>query len=122
MPSLAASLLRRLLVITLMAGVVASAGMRGVAHEPVDVLQILADHKAEIAQHGHAHEDIHDLMHHHHAHDGHTHEFSEHDHNVLFMPPRMDATVAIDLYVDRSMANDAMVSRRSFNLDRPPRV
>lgn len=111
-----------LLAITLMAGVVASAGMRGVAHEPVDLLQILADHKAEIARHGHAHEDIHDLMHRHHAHDGHAHEFSDHDHNVMFMPPRMDATVAIALHVDRSMANEAMVSLRSFNLDRPPRV
>lgn len=115
----AASLLRAILTITLMVGIVASAGARGVAHEPLDILKVVAEHKAEIARHGHAHVDIRDLFHHHH---GHSHDFSEHDHNVLSLPPRLDGTAAMAPSVDRTMTDDTMVSRRNFNLDRPPRV
>lgn len=115
----AISLLKGLLVSLVMVAVVSTASFRDADHQPMDLLQILAEHQAEVERHGHAHEDIHDLMHHFH---GHAHDGAEHDHNAMSMPPRADAAALIAPNRSRSMANDAMLIRRSFDLDRPPRV
>lgn len=114
-----AIIVRGLLAILLMAGVTSSANARDVAHDPIELAQILADHHAEIEHHGHAHEDIIDLLH---AYHRHAHQLSDHDHNVMSLPPRSDMSMVMPASLKRPMTNFAMLSRRDYGLDRPPRV
>jgi ABC-type nickel/cobalt efflux system permease component RcnA len=113
------TLVRGLLAIMLMVGVVSSANVRDVAHDPMELSQILADHHAEIEHHGHAHEDIIDVLH---AYHGHAHQLSDHDHNVMSLPPRSDMGMVMPTSLKGPMANFAMLTRRDDGLERPPRV
>lgn len=111
--------LKGLLTIALAVGMILSANSRSVTHDVLELTEIVAEHQAEIEQHGHAHEDIVDLMH---AYHGHSHEVADHDHNIAFLPPR-DPSGSIVLTSTRwAIAHSAMAERRDFGLDRPPRV
>lgn len=50
-------------MIALAVGLVLSANSRLVAHDFSELAKIVADHHDEISEHGHAHEDIVDVMH-----------------------------------------------------------
>jgi hypothetical protein len=119
MPRGMSTFVRGLLTIFLMAGIISSANVRDVAHDPMELSQILADHHAEVEHHGHAHEDIIDLLH---AYHGHAHQLLDHDHNVMSLPPRSDMSMVMPASLKRPMANFAMLTRRDFGLERPPRV
>lgn len=113
------TIFRVLLTITLAVSVVLSANSRFVAHDLTALVQIVAEHHEEIESHGHAHEDIVDLMH---AYHGHSHDVLDHDHNVAFLPPSPGLAVDVPISEAWSSAPYAMPGRRDYGLDRPPRV
>ncbi|OAN79208.1 hypothetical protein A8B78_12950 [Jannaschia sp. EhC01] len=115
----AKTVLNVVLVITLAVGVALSANVRIVAHDLTGLSQIVAEHQAEIEDHGHAHEDIVDLMH---AYHGHSHDVKDHDHNIAFLPPRQGTTFDVPTTEGWASARYTMPDRRDFGLDRPPRV
>lgn len=115
----AKTIFRVLLTITLAVGVVLSANSRFVAHDLIALVQIVAEHHEEIESHGHAHEDIVDLMH---AYYGHSHDVLDHDHNVAFLPPSPGSAVDVRISEAWAPALYAMPDRRDYGLDRPPRV
>lgn len=114
-----AGYLRGLLTIALAVVILLSANSRSVTHDFTELAKIVAEHQAEIEEHGHAHEDIVDLMH---AYHGHSHEIADHDHNIAFLPPREAAGFTMPTSTSWAMANSAMPDRRDNGLDRPPRV
>lgn len=111
--------LKRLLTVLVFGGIILSPDVRNAQHEPSDIMQILADHQADIERHGHAHEDIGDLLAHVH---GHAHDAAEHDHNVMFMPPRVDAAPWASAGKDRWLVDNTQRQYATFDLERPPRV
>jgi len=111
--------LRGLLTIALAVGMLLSANSRSVTHDFTELAKIVAEHHAEIKEHGHAHEDIVDLMH---AYHGHSHEIADHDHNIAFLPPREPAGFVMPTSTSWMMAHSAMPDCRDYGLDRPPRV
>ncbi len=111
--------LRGVLTIALVVGMILSANSRSVTHDFTELAKIVAEHEAEIEEHGHAHEDIIDLMH---AYHGHSHEIADHDHNIAFLPPRECAGSIMPTSTSWAMANNLMSDRRDYGLDRPPRV
>jgi hypothetical protein len=108
-----------MLTIALAIGMLLSANSRSVTHDFTELAKIVAEHYAEIKEHGHAHEDIIDVMH---AYHGHSHEIADHDHNIAFLPPRDASGSITPTSTSWAMANSAMPGRREFGLDRPPRV
>ena len=111
--------LRGLLSIVLAIGMLLSANSRSVTHDFNELAKIVPEHHAEIEEHGHAHEDIIDLMH---AYHGHGHETADHDHNIAFLPPREPSGSIRPTSSSWAMAHSAMPDRRDYGLDRPPRV
>lgn len=111
--------LRGLLPIALAMGMVLSANSRSVTHDFTDLAKIVAEHHAEIEEHGHAHEDIVDLMH---AYHGHSHEIADHDHNIAFLPPRDAMGIPLPTSTGWVMADHGLPDRRDYGLDRPPQV
>lgn len=111
--------LKGLLTIALAVGMLFSANSRSVTHDFTELAKIVAEHHAEIEEHGHAHEDIVDLMH---AYHGHSHEVADHDHNIAYLPPRDPSNSMMPTSKTWAMANSVMPDRRHFGLDRPPRV
>ena len=111
--------LRGMLTIALAVGMLLSANSRSVTHDFTELAKIVAEHHAEIAEHGHAHEDIIDLMH---AYHDHIHEIADHDHNIAFLPPREASNVVLPMNKNWTMANQGLPDRRNYGLDRPPRV
>jgi hypothetical protein len=111
--------LRGLLTFALTVGMLLSANSRSVSHDFKELAKIVAEHHAEIQEHGHAHEDIVDVMH---AYHGHSHEIADHDHNIAFLSPRDPSGSIMPTRKSWAMANSAMPDRRDFGLDRPPRV
>lgn len=111
--------LRGLLTIALAVGMLLSANSRSVTHDFNELAKIVAEHHAEIEEHGHAHQDIVDLMH---AYHGHSHEVADHDHNIAFLPPREPSGSVRPTSSSWAMENSAMPDRRDYGLDRPPRV
>jgi len=111
--------LKGLLTIVLAIGTLASANSRSVTHDFTELAKIVAEHHAEIEEHGHAHEDIVDLLH---AYHGHSHEVADHDHNIAFLPPRDAMSTPMPTSASWAMAHSAMPDRGYFGLDRPPRV
>lgn len=111
--------LRGLLTIALAVAIPLSADSRSVTHDFNELAKIVAEHHAEIEVHGHAHEDIIDLMH---AYHGHSHEIADHDHNIAFLPPREPAGSIMPTSTSWMMAHSEMRDRRDYGLDRPPRV
>ena len=111
--------LKGLLGVALAVGVILSADSRSVTHDFTELAKIVADHHAEIEEHGHAHNDIIDVMH---AYHGHSHEIADHDHNIAFLPPRDESGALLPTSKSWAMTNIAMRDRRDYGLDRPPRV
>lgn len=111
--------LRGLLTVALAVGVLLSANYRSVTHDFTELAKIVTEHHTEIEEHGHAHEDIVDVMH---AYLDHNHEVADHDHNIAFLPPRDPSASVLPASTSWVLANSAMPDRRDFGLDRPPRV
>ena len=111
--------LRAVLTIALAIGFILSANSRSVSHDLTELAKIVAEHHAEIKEHGHAHEDIIDVMH---AYYGHSHEITDHDHNIAFLPPRSIVSAPMPTNTSWAMSNSALPDRREYGLDRPPRV
>lgn len=111
--------LRVVLAIALAVGMVMWSNSSMVSHDGTELVKILAEYDAEIEKHGHAHEDIVDLMH---AHHGHAHDVADHDHNIAFLQPRVSPGILLPTLTNWAVANNAMPDRRDFDLDRPPRV
>jgi hypothetical protein len=106
-------------VIALAVGLVLSANSRLVAHDLSELAKIVADHHNEAKEHGHAHEDIVDVMH---AYLAHSHEIADHDHNVVFMPPHDAASEMVATSIIATLSDNSMRGRQDYGLDRPPRV
>lgn len=115
----ASTIFRAILTAILAVGVVLSANSRMVTHDSTALAQIVAEHLAEIEDHGHAHEDIADLMH---ANNWHSHDVLDHDHNIAFVPPVPGTQVELATSETWILAFYTMPDRRDFGLDRPPRV
>ncbi|MFT6121241.1 MAG: hypothetical protein ACJAXK_003202 [Yoonia sp.] len=111
--------LRIVLTIALAVGMIASSNSRMVSHDITELAKIVTKHHAEIADHGHAHEDIVDIVH---AYHGHAHDVADHDHNIAFLPPRTSSGLVLPKRANWALASYAMPDRRGFDLDRPPRV
>ena len=111
--------LRGLLTTALAVGMLLSANSRSVTHDFTELAKIVAEHHAEIEEHGHAHEDIVDLMH---AYNGHSHEIADHDYNIAVLPPREPAGSKRPTSSSWAMANSALPDRTDYGLDLPPRV
>jgi hypothetical protein len=108
-----------MLIMALAVGMMLSANSRSVTHDPTELAKIVAEHHAEIEEHGHTHEDIVDVMH---AYHGHSHEVADHDHNIAFLPPREASDTLLPTSTNLAMSARAMRDRRDYGLDRPPRV
>ena len=111
--------LRYSLTIALALGMILSSNARIDSHDVIDLAKILTEHNAQIEDHGHAHEDIVDVMH---AYYGHAHDVADHDHNIAFLPPREALVILVPKRKNSVPAKNVMLDRRSFDLERPPRV
>lgn len=65
--------MRYALALILTVGIVMASGSKALSHNPADLMQILTDHQAESADHGHVHEETVDVIH---AYDGHAHDIA----------------------------------------------
>ena len=108
-----------MLTMALVVGMMLSSNSRSVTHDPTELAKIVAEHHAEIEEHGHSHEDIVDVMH---AYHGHSHEIADHDHNIAYLPPREASDTLSPTSTNWAMSDRAMRGRRDNSLDRPPRV
>jgi hypothetical protein len=108
-----------MLTIALAVGMLMSANSRSVTHDFTELAKIVAEHHAEIEEHGHSHEDIVDVMH---AYHGNSHEVVDHDHNIAFLPPREASGALLPTSTNWAMSDRTMPDRRDYGLDRPPRV
>jgi hypothetical protein len=115
----AITLLRFALTIALAVGIGLSSNVQTKSHNLLKIAEIMAQHEAEIEDHGHAHDDIVDVIH---AFQGHAHEMADHDHNTAFLPPRRSTGFIAPARTDWSLTEIAMSDRRAFDLDRPPRA
>jgi hypothetical protein len=111
--------LKIMLTIVFAMGMVLSSNARTVTHDLTELAQIVAHHHAETRDHGHAHEDIVDVLH---AYHGHAHDVADHDHNIAFLPPRSHLGIAAQPRSSWALSGHAMPGRTDFGLDRPPRV
>ncbi len=111
--------MRGLLAIVLAVGIVLSANSRSVTHDITELAKIVAEHQAEVEAHGHAHEDIADLIH---AFHGHHHEINDHDHNIAFLPPRAPITTPLLTGTGLARADFGKPDLIEYGLDRPPRA
>ena len=115
----ALTFLRYIMSAALAAGIFLSSNAQSDPHDLAQLAQILTDHKLEVENHGHAHEDIVNIIH---AYQSHGPEIADHDHNIAFLTPRrsngmVEATSAILV-----PSATVLSGRRAFDLDRPPRV
>jgi hypothetical protein len=111
--------LRIVLTIALAVGMISSSNSRMVSHDITELAKIVTEHHDEIADHGHAHEDIVDVMD---AYHGHAHDVADHDHNTAFLSPRTSSGMIPPTRSGWALASYLMPDRKDFDLDRPPRV
>ena len=111
--------LRIVLTIALAVGMISSSNSRTVLHDTTELAKIVTKHHAEIADHGHAHDEVVSVMD---AYHGHTHDVSDHDHNIAFLPPRTPSGMIPPTRSGWALANYVMPDHRDFDLDRPPRM
>lgn len=111
--------LRALLTIALALGMLVSANSRMVSHDLAELALIVAEHHVEVEEHGHAHEDIVDLVH---ALHDHADEIADHDHNMAFLPPRPTLAAIGTTGSSWTIADYSMPDRNDYGLDRPPRA
>jgi len=114
----ATTILRYALIVTLSLAAVLSANARVPSHNSVDLAKIVAQHQSVVEDHGHAHEDLVDVAH---AYHGHAHNAADHDHNFAYLPPRRGTGFIDAIGLDWPMTQIAVLDRRAFDLDRPPR-
>ena len=115
----AISFLRTAITVALAVGVMLSSNAQSQSHEFAKIAAIMAEHQAEVENHGHAHEDIVDILH---VFQGHAHEMADHDHNTAFLPPRRSTGMIVLERASWSLAEIAFSDVRAYDLDRPPRV
>lgn len=115
----AISFLRFALTIALAVGIVMSANAQSQSNDLAKIADIMTQHQAVIKDHGHAHEDIVDVMH---AYQGHAHEMADHDHNVAYLPPKRSTGFIAPARTNWSLTEITMSDRSAFGLDRPPRA
>jgi ABC-type Zn2+ transport system substrate-binding protein/surface adhesin len=115
----ATSVLRFALTIALAVGIMLSSNAQSELQEFAEVAELLAEHQAEIEDHGHSHDDIVDILH---IFQGHAHEMADHDHNTAFLPPRRSAGIIAPSNANWSLTETAASDRSAYDLDRPPRV
>jgi ABC-type Zn2+ transport system substrate-binding protein/surface adhesin len=113
------SVLRFALTIALAVGIMLSSNAQSELQEFAEVAELLAEHQAEIDDHGHSHDDIVDILH---IFQGHAHEMADHDHNTAFLPPRRSAGIIAPSSANWSLTETAASDRSAYDLDRPPRV
>jgi hypothetical protein len=107
------------LTVALTEGMMLSANSRPVTQDVIELAKIVAEHHTEIKQHGHAHEDVIDLMHTYH---GHNHEIADHDHNIAFLPLRDALNTPMPMSTSLAMSDCTMPDRRDYGLERLPKV
>jgi len=115
----AISFLRYALTIALAVGFTLSSDAQSKSHGFAKVAEIMAEHQAEIEDHGHSHDDIVDLIH---IFQSHAHEIAEHEHNNSFLPPCEATSPTLPTGTRLAMADNAMRGRKHYGLDRPPQV
>jgi len=115
----AISFLRFALTIALAVGIGLSSTAQTKSHNLLKIAEIMAQHEAEIKDHGHAHDDIVDVIH---AFQGHAQEMVDHDHNTAFLPPRCGTGVIAPARTNWSLTEIALSDRTAYGLDRPPRA
>tara|TARA_R110002033_G_scaffold145_3_gene1571 strand:- start:4475 stop:4834 length:360 start_codon:yes stop_codon:yes gene_type:complete len=115
----ALTFLRYIMIAALAAGIFLSSNAQSDPHDLAQLAQILTDHKLEVEHHGHAHEDIVDILH---AYQSHGPELADHDHNIAFLTPRGNNGIAQTASTVWAPTATILSGRRSFDLDRPPRV
>lgn len=109
---------RYLLISVFVFGSTLSGNARLASHIPVNLTEIVAQHQVEMDDHGHSHEDSVDVSH---AYHGHAHDVADHDHNPAFVMQRRGANSLVPKQVKWPVTQVAILDRRVFELDRPPR-
>lgn len=107
-----------MLTVALAVAMLLASNARIASHDLPELAQIVADHKIEIVDHGHAHDDVVNVVH---AYHGHGHDVADHDHNVAFLPDRKASGTMMPSRSNWRIANSALPGRTIFDLDRPPR-
>lgn len=107
-----------MLTVVLAVAMLLASNARIASHDLPELAQIVADHQNEIPEHGHARDDVVNLVH---AYHGHGHDVADHDHNVAFLPDRKASGTMMPTRSNWRMANSALPGRSTFDLDRPPR-
>jgi len=115
----ATSFLRFALTIALAVGFTLSSDALNKSHELAQIAKIIAEHQAEIEDHGHAHDYIVDIMH---IFQSHAHEIAEHEHITTFLLPSETTTAILPTRIRLATAATAMRGRKDYGLDRPPQV
>jgi hypothetical protein len=96
-----------------------STNANSLSYDPVALGEVIAKHQAEIADHGHSHDDIEDVVH---AFQSHHHEFADHDHGAAYLPPRARSEFVTPDKSNWALARTRLTDPRGFELDRPPRA
>lgn len=115
----AASVLRFALTIALAVGIMLSSDAQSELQEFAEVAELLAEHQAEIEDHGHSHDDNVDILH---IFQGHAHEMADHDHNTAYLSPKRGLGFIAPSSATWSLIEIAASDRSAHDLDRPPRV
>ncbi len=110
--------LRYILIFTIIVGGALSVNARLMAHAPVNLAEIVAQHQAEVEDHGHSHEDTVDVSH---AYHGHAHDAVDHDHNTAFLTLRRNPNNPFPDRLNWPVTQVLALDSRVFGLDRPPR-
>jgi hypothetical protein len=113
------NLVRLILTVILAVGMLMSSHARMQSHDMAEMAQVVADYQSEIADHGHAHDEIVATFDVHH---GHGHDVADHDHNIAFLPKRSVLGIIAPNRANWLMANSALPDRSAFDLHRPPRA
>ncbi len=111
--------LRYAMTIALAVGIMLSSYAQSELHEFAEIAELLAEHQAEIEDHGHSHDDIVDILH---IFQGHAHEMADHDHNTAYLSPRRGLGFVAHSSTTSSLIEIAASDRSAHDLDRPPRV
>jgi len=115
----AITFLRFTMTIALAVGIVLSSNAQSQSNDLAKVAEIMSQHQTEIEDHGHAHEDIVDVLH---AYQGHAHEMADHDHNIAYLPPKRSTAFTAPARTNWSLIEVSLSDRWAFDLDRPPRA
>ncbi|MBZ8119853.1 hypothetical protein KUD11_14525 [Roseovarius sp. LXJ103] len=113
------SVLRYAMIIALAVGIMLSPYAQSELHEFAEIAELLAEHQAEIEDHGHSHDDIVDILH---IFQGHAHEMADHDHNTAYLSPKRGLGFIAASSANWSLTETAASDRSAYDLDRPPRV